>query len=58
MFAVGDKIVYPMHGAGIVQAIEQHDLAGETVDYLIMMMLLTDMRVMRYRRNAAPPGGV
>ena len=28
MFSVGDKVVYPMHGAGIVQAIEQHELAG------------------------------
>ena len=31
MFSVGDKVVYPMHGAGIVQAIEQHELAGEAV---------------------------
>ena len=46
MFSVGDKVVYPMHGAGIVQAIEQHELAGEAVDYLVMVMLLTDMRVM------------
>ncbi len=56
MFAVGDKIVYPMHGAGIVQAIEQHDLAGETVDYLIMMMLLTDMRVMVPMKNVERVG--
>ena len=41
MFAVGDKIVYPMHGAGVVQAIEQHELAGENVDYLVMMILLS-----------------
>ena len=46
MFSVGDKVVYPMHGAGIAQAIEQHELAGEAVDYLVMVMLLTDMRVM------------
>lgn len=56
MFAVGDKIVYPMHGAGIVQAIEQHELAGETVDYLVMMMLLTDMRVMVPLKNVGRVG--
>lgn len=56
MFAVGDKIVYPMHGAGIVQAVEQHELAGETVDYLVMIMLLTDMRVMVPLKNVERVG--
>ena len=51
MFSVGDKVVYPMHGAGVVQAIEQHELAGEAVDYLVMVMLLTDMRVMVPLKN-------
>ena len=56
MFSVGDKVVYPMHGAGIVQAIEQHELAGEAVDYLVMVMLLTDMRVMVPLKNVARVG--
>lgn len=56
MFSVGDKVVYPMHGAGIVQAIEQHELAGETVDYLVMVMLLTDMRVMVPLKNVERVG--
>ncbi len=56
MFAVGDKVVYPMHGAGIVQSIEQHELAGEAVDYLVMMMLLTDMRVMVPLKNVERVG--
>lgn len=56
MFAVGDKVVYPMHGAGIVQSIEPHELAGESVDYLVMMMLLTDMRVMVPLKNVERVG--
>ena len=56
MFAVGDKIVYPMHGAGVVQAIEQHELAGENVDYLVMMILLSDMRVMVPLKNVERVG--
>lgn len=56
MFSVGDKVVYPMHGAGIVQAIEQHALAGEAVDYLVMVMLLTDMRVMVPLKNVERVG--
>ena len=57
MFAVGDKIVYPMHGAGVVQAIEQHELAGENVDYLVMMILLSDMRVMVPLKNVERASG-
>ena len=56
MFSVGDKVVYPMHGADIVQAIEQHELAGEAVDYLVMVMLLTDMRVMVPLKNVERVG--
>lgn len=25
MFAVGDKVVYPMHGAGVVKTIEKRE---------------------------------
>ena len=38
MFNVGDKIVYPMHGAGTIDAIEQKDILGEKQDYYIMKM--------------------
>ncbi len=33
MFSVGDKIVYPMHGAGIIDAIETKEVGGKSVDY-------------------------
>ena len=38
MFNVGDKIVYPMHGAGTIDAIEQKDILGEKQDYYIIRM--------------------
>ena len=38
MFNVGDKIVYPMHGAGTIDAIEQKDIKGEKQDYYIIKM--------------------
>ena len=38
MFSVGDKIVYPMHGAGTIDAIEQKDILGEKQDYYIIKM--------------------
>jgi len=33
VFSVGEKIVYPMHGAGIVEAVESRTVGGKNVDY-------------------------
>ena len=38
MFGVGDKIVYPMPGAGTIDAIEEKDLLGEKQNYYIIKM--------------------
>ena len=38
MFNVGDKIVYPMHGAGTIDAIEEKDILGEKQNYYIIKM--------------------
>lgn len=38
MFNVGDNIVYPMHGAGIIDAIEEKDILGEKQSYYILKM--------------------
>ena len=32
MFAVGDKVVYPMQGAGVVKTIEKRERDGQSVD--------------------------
>ncbi|HHX50133.1 MAG TPA: CarD family transcriptional regulator [Clostridia bacterium] len=46
MFKVGDKVVYPMHGAGIIESIEEKEILGETRKYYIMRMPIGDMKVM------------
>ncbi|KAB3533597.1 CarD family transcriptional regulator [Alkaliphilus pronyensis] len=46
MYNIGDKIVYPMHGAGIIEAIEEKEILGVRRKYYIMKMPLDDMRVM------------
>ena len=51
MLAVGDKVVYPMHGAGIIEAIEEHDVLGERQPYYILTMPYGGMRVMIPLRN-------
>lgn len=38
MFNVGDKIVYPMHGAGCIDAIEEKNILGENQAYYIIKM--------------------
>ena len=38
MFNVGDKIVYPMHGAGTIDSIEERDILGEKKSYYILKM--------------------
>jgi len=46
MFNIGDKIVYPMHGAGIIEGIEEREILGEKRKYYIVRMPIGDMKVM------------
>ncbi|MDN5293365.1 MAG: CarD family transcriptional regulator [Eubacteriales bacterium] len=45
MFKVGDKVAYPMHGAGIIEGIEEKEILGEKKKYYVMR-LPGDMKVM------------
>lgn len=38
MFKVGDKVVYPMHGAGRIESIEERSILDETHQYYIIKM--------------------
>jgi len=38
MFKVGDNIVYPMHGAGTIDSIEEKEILGEKMQYYIIKM--------------------
>lgn len=46
MFSIGDKIVYPMHGAGTVESIEEKEMFGESAEYYIIKMPIGDMKLM------------
>jgi len=46
MFTVGDKIVYPMHGAGIIEEIEEKKILGEIRRYYILRVPCGDMKIM------------
>lgn len=46
MFNIGDEIVYPMHGAGIIVDIEEKKILGELHKYYILQISISDMKVM------------
>ncbi|HDR7226326.1 TPA: transcription factor YdeB, partial [Bacillus toyonensis] len=46
MFQIGDNIVYPMHGAGIIEAIEEKEFSGKKQLYYVIKMSISNMQVM------------
>lgn len=56
VFNVGDKVVYPMHGAGIIEAIEEKEVLGERQKYYIMRLPIGEMKVMIPTENVGEIG--
>jgi CarD family transcriptional regulator len=46
MFNVGDRVVYPMHGAGTIEGIEEKEILGRTHRYYVLRLPIGDMKVM------------
>ena len=46
MFDVGDKVVYPNHGAGTIIGLETKEILDDEKKYYIMEMPIGEMRVM------------
>lgn len=56
MFAIGDRVVYPMHGAGIIESIEEREVLGEIQSYFVMKLPLGEMKVMIPTKNVEDLG--
>lgn len=56
MFNIGDKIVYPMHGAGEIVAIEEREILGNVYKYYIMRLPINELKVMVPVKNAEEVG--
>ncbi|HZQ88754.1 MAG TPA: CarD family transcriptional regulator, partial [Gaiellaceae bacterium] len=56
MFKVGDKVVYPHHGAGTVVKKEQREVLGQKREYLTIKILHNDMTVNVPCENAEAVG--
>jgi CarD family transcriptional regulator len=46
MFDIGDRVVYPMHGAGIIEAIEERKVGDGIQRYYVIRIPMGDMKVM------------
>lgn len=56
MFNIGDKIVYPMHGAGVIESIEEKEILGQKQNYYVLKMPVGDMKVMIPTHNVGDIG--
>lgn len=55
-FKVGDKVVYPNHGVGVVKAIRDQEFRGETSTFISLQILATDSVVMVPVKNSESVG--
>jgi len=46
MFNIGDRVVYPMHGAGVIEAVEEKDVGGATENYYVIKLSMGEMKIM------------
>ena len=56
MYKIGDSVVYPMHGAGVIVDIEKKEILGKMQSYYVMRMPIGDMKVMVPMDNAQDVG--
>lgn len=56
MFQIGDKIVHPMHGAGVIDSIVQKKVNGVVREYYILKLPLNGMLVMLPTENSEEIG--
>jgi CarD family transcriptional regulator len=56
MYKIGDSVVYPMHGAGVIEDIEQKEILGKQQSYYVLRMPMGDMKVMVPMDNVSGVG--
>jgi CarD family transcriptional regulator len=56
MYNVGDRIVYPMHGAGIIEAIEEKEILGVVNSYYVLRVPIGNINLMVPTNNASEIG--
>lgn len=56
MFQIGDKIVHPMHGAGIIDGVVSRQINGVTRDYYTLKLSVGGMTLMIPTENSSEIG--
>jgi CarD family transcriptional regulator len=56
MFKIGDLAVYPTHGVGIIERIENREISGCQEDFYVMRILETNMIIMIPSSNTKTVG--
>ena len=56
LFCEGDKVVYPMYGAGVVEALEEQHIDGQTQVYYVLRIPVGNLRIMVAVENAVTKG--
>jgi CarD family transcriptional regulator len=46
LFSIGDKVVYPMQGIGIIERIEDKIFSGKNREYIIIKILSNNLEIM------------
>lgn len=46
MFSIGDKVVYPMQGIGVIERIEDKLFSGKNREYIIVKILSNNLEIM------------
>jgi len=46
LFEIGDNIVYPMQGAGVIESIIEKEIQGDVQQYFVIRLLIKKMEVM------------
>ena len=46
MFKIGDKIMYPMHGAGIIESVKEMEIQGKKQEYFVIQLSIGNLQIM------------
>jgi CarD family transcriptional regulator len=46
MFGKGDKIVYPLYGAGVIEDLEEKEIDGDTQTYYVLRIPVGNLKIM------------
>jgi CarD family transcriptional regulator len=56
MFKIGEKVVYPAHGVGVIQSIQTRVISGTEKTFYMLRILENDMTIMIPMENVASVG--